>query len=399
MVVGEQGMDHKTTAIKVLYRLLQQAAPDRRVAHPGSAEGFVEQLAETPQQILIYEDLATLFMATKSRSGGNYMSQLKGYLLTAFDCDPISRRTKKAIDRVDEPRLSILGAVNRPILDQYTDPEDFGTGYMSRFMAIYARRERNIPLLRGVMPDVEEWLVDWMGRMANLATTEEAWGRCTGITHSAAKRLIAFDDAVAASRPALPFPERANGPLARARTHSLKIAMLLALSSGYGWATGPGTTPPDWVLTDAILKPALQIGLISMASGIVLASSSAATLDMVQRQQVLDTIGEEWTPEHLILRGGRVLKRKANEILNTLLHERRVEKRMNSLSSVEWRRVPEVANERGVQEAWGFFQHLTAKYAHFMQNGTPAILTAPPVPPISLPPLPGISPPPRSDGG
>ena len=52
MVVGRQGYERKSTATGLAVRLLEQALPVRVGLEPGSGEGFVQGLADNPQQLL-----------------------------------------------------------------------------------------------------------------------------------------------------------------------------------------------------------------------------------------------------------------------------------------------------------------------------------------------------------
>ena len=391
MVVGDQGDSRKTTSLKLGIKLLRAADPDRIGMQPGSAEGFVEALSQQPQQLLYYGDLGQLFQATQSRRGGNYFSQLKGFLLPAFDCERISRRTRRGLDCVEEPRLSMLGGVNRPIIEQNTDPEDYGSGLMSRWFPMCAERERTYGSIAAPNPQVEDWLTAWLTAAAGASQTASAWGPNIGLTAGAERRLNAYQAALGSTLKSLPYPDRAIGPHARSRTYALKIPMLIAWSTGKGWGT-PGRPASPWRINEDEMKAGIQLATMGLGSAIMVCSSVSSSIEMQQRQQVLDAIGKDWTDEHLILRSGRVLKRRAQEILETLLAEKVIERRYDPSQVVRWRRSGSHSDQRGVEEAWGYVQRLMDAYKHSLLHGTIQGLQPPQAPQIHLPPLPGGGP-------
>ena len=391
MVVGDQGDSRKTTSLRLGMKLLREADPERVGQQPGSAEGFVESLAQQPQQLLYYGDLGQLFQATQARRGGNYFSQLKGFLLPAFDCERISRRTKRGIDLVEEPRLSMLGGVNRPIIEQNTDPEDYGSGLMSRWFIMTAQRERTYGSIAAPNPQVEEWLQTWLASAAGASNTASAWGPNLGLTRGAEKRLNAYQAALGSTLKALPYPDRSIGPHARSRTYVIKIAGLIAWSTGKGWGT-PGRPSGPWRINETEMKAAIQIAIMGLGSAIMVCSSVSSSIEMQQRQQVLDAIAQDWTDEHLILRSGRVLKRRAQEILETLLAEKVVERRYDASQVVRWRRSSQFSDARGVEEAGTYVRELVREYQAALQHGVQHGLQAPQAPMITLPPLPGAMP-------
>lgn len=386
LLVGRQGIERKSTAIRYAVRLLEDAVPGRRGNAPGSPEGLVTSLEEKPQQLLVYEDMATLFTATQRRSGGNYMTGLKGYLLPLFDCAPVERQRARILQRVEEPRLSILGGVNRPILDTYVDPEDWETGYTSRLFVMYAERERTVHTCNP-MPAVRDWLSQWLANMAALAETQQAWGKCYGLTPAAHHYLQAFTHAVEVTTPSGGgAASRTCGPRARVRTQALKVALLLGLSSGYGWPPGPGSRGTDWQITESLMRSSIRIALMAFTGALAITASGAESIDMRNRQRVLDAIQPTWTSLGDILRNGRVLRGRCSEILRTLELEETVEKRVHASGVMEYRRKGASSHDLGVKEAISAVQAVIAAYRDAVTHGVP--ISAPRTYAVPLPPMP-----------
>ena len=76
--------------------------------------------------------------------------------------------------------MSVLGAVNRPLLNNYTTPEDWLTGFFSRFLIIYAHAERSWSMdTPPAPPEMTDWFAGTLRRAR--AIPEEMWGKCVGV--------------------------------------------------------------------------------------------------------------------------------------------------------------------------------------------------------------------------
>ena len=87
-----------------------------------------------------------------------------------------------------------------------------------------------------------------------------------------------------------------------------------------------------------------------------------------------------------------MLKRRAQEILETLLAEKVVERRYDASQVVRWRRSSQFSDARGVEEAGMYVRELVRVYQAALQHGVHHGLQAPQAPMITLPPLPGAMP-------
>jgi len=370
MVVGRQGADRKSTALKYGSKLLADAVPGRRGERPGSPQGLAKGLSKNQQQILVYSDLADLFAMTQRRQGGNILTGIKAKFLEAFDCEPVESQLSRSLVRAPEPRLTILGGVNRPILDTYVDPEDWETGFMSRFLVIYAHVERSVKRAH-MQPQVREWLRRWLGICSRYAKQPQLWGSCLGLDAGAHDLLDAFEHAVRSTAPT-GGTLRAVGPRARIRVQAIKTALLLGLSSEYGWPQGGGQRGYDWLIDARLMSAAIKIALIGFAGSLAIAVTATASPDMRMRRDVLSAIGEDWTGLGRILRDAQVLKRRSRDVLNTLKEEGIIEEEIDTHSAkAYYRRTTKEDQSSGVAEAARSVKEISTAYRKALNEGIP----------------------------
>ena len=371
MLVGRQGIDRKSTAIKYGTRLLEDAVPGRRGDAPGSAEGLIQGLEEKPQQLLVYSDLGSFFSETQMRRGGNYATGIKGRLLPLFDCEPVERRLSRRLVRVEQPRLSILGGVNRSILDSYVDQTDWENGFTSRFVVVYAHRER-IRHHRDKQPAVREYLKGFLATMAALAGTEEVWGDCVGLTNEAYRLLRCFTHGIEVTTPDDGSP-RSFGPRARVRVMTIKVAHLLGLSAGLGWPIGPQQPGIDWKIDAPTMKAAIRIAMMMFTGALAITATSTGDLDMRQRSRVLYAVKPTWTTLGNVLVNAQILKRRANDVLVSLVAEGTIVQRKHETSGkVEYRRTGANSAALGVQDAMNDAKAILSEYSRAHIYGVPA---------------------------
>ena len=324
MLVGRQGADRKTTAIKLGAKLLRDAVPGRQSYEAASYEAFINGLAARPQQLWVLEDMADFLALTQSRQGGNYATALKNGLIRAYDCGEISRRTTKNLVVCKNPRLSFLCAVNPALLCKHTDPSDWESGLTSRFLVLYAHRERQMfdtPFSadhdRGRLREFLEFIA---------AVKPGEFGRNMGLDPSAKLAWRAFSQAVDEDAPSGPRA-RTIGPQSRLADMAVKVAGLIAVSRYASWTTGSDGQKEFWVNGED-MTAGIMIALMSYGGSIEIASNTYSSKDMEHRTQVLDCIGEDWTPMSSIIRGAKLLKKRVGDILDSLIAEKTIERQM-----------------------------------------------------------------------
>lgn len=300
LLVGRSGEDQKTTAIEIGREILFQAAPSLIGDHPGSWEGLVDSLARQPSQLLIYKEYGK-FLAQTQRG---YLEPLKALLTDLWDASP-QQRTKANNQqvRVDNPRLSSLGACSIPYLERHTDSHDWSGGFMGRWLVLYGRRERTDPDPVGDTDGVEP-LIEGL-RIRSLATQAPP---CLGLDQAASELWRAWffdlDKRV--------LPDIIAGAKTRAPTIARKAAMLYAWD--YGGATG---ADPFYIGVDTLV-PAIKLAELHLKSVVGLASKLAEHPDAQVRRTVMEVVSEPRTLGD-VLRITKLRQRTVVEILNALV--------------------------------------------------------------------------------
>lgn len=329
VLVGRQGIDRKSTAIKLGMSILDEAVPMRRQSDPESVQAFIDMASVQQQLLLAWEDMAAWLTQTQQRRGGNHGEALKAKMLEAFDCAVLSRlrverRGHKHEMRQENPRISIITAINQVLLGANTTEQDWSGGLWSRFLVFFAERERSwVRCGANARPEDREYLVEFLRIAAGKRPDE--WGPYRGMTSGAANVSTAFTWAVEHVDPALGSKLRTAGPLARTPLMAWKIALLVAWGEGQGWYGMP------FIIERNVMRAAVAFALQSCAGSIALAASVADSPDMRRRQRILGSIGYDWTPLADILKGSHTTRRKALEMIQTLLAENTIEQDQNAL--------------------------------------------------------------------
>lgn len=339
MLVGRQGTDRKSTALSKMKRMFLDVVPERIGSDPGSASGLIKSLRGCPQQMVVFSDMGDFWARTQSaRGGANPDEKIKTALLTLYDCDPIKRQFSQSTVSCDDPRLTVIGAVNPPQLSKHTDPSDWENGLTSRFMVFFGFRERLLldpPPVTPLDEQQEAWLRAWLKAAVNMPA--EAWGQFRGFTPGAHRIWRIFAQAVDSVDPVGPSA-RTCGPQSRIAAQAYKIALILEFSAGSPWPDGTTGEPRPWRVTDTTMAAAVKIAMMSYEGALALAETTTGSIEMQQRAQVLSCIEDDWTFESKIMRGGHVLKRRAAEILDTLIAENTIERKADIGDEPQYKR-------------------------------------------------------------
>lgn len=151
VLIGESTVFRKTTALRFSRRIIQYLAPQLVMADDFSYEGLFNSLCETGAGTLYFEEFENL-MSKVSRES---MSQLKGFLTSAYDVPPslkkslVRDRKKKDVEadlqgkkteetKVQEPYLCIFSATTLEWMTKRLTEDDFRSGFMARWIFIPA---------------------------------------------------------------------------------------------------------------------------------------------------------------------------------------------------------------------------------------------------------------------
>lgn len=314
MLAGRSGDDQKSTAIQIGREILFAARPELIGDQPGSWEGQIQSLSVQPRQLLIYPEMGKLLASTQR----GYMEPYKAVLTDLADATPQQRvlAKKKAGEestiRVDNPRLSLLGACSLPFLERHTEAVDWTGGFLGRFFLIFAARERVDPWPYGSDAGQAE-LVAWIAEHAAADTA----GWCLGPTSSARVTWNNWFRDVHARQ----LPELVAGARTRAPVMALKVALLL------GWDYGTADLGMPWQIDHNVLEPAIAIAELYLQSVCALSERLAEHPEARTRRTVLEalTVGVPTTLGH-ILTTTKFKRKSLMEVLDGLVEERALQR-------------------------------------------------------------------------
>jgi hypothetical protein len=308
MIAGRSGDDQKSTALEIGREILFDAAPQLIGDHPASPEGMVDALGRQGTQLLVYKEAGNLLASTKS----GYLEPLKTLLTDLADCSSQQRAksTKQGeqdVTRIDNPRLSVIGACALPFLERHTEPVDWTGGFLGRWALIYAQRERRVawpygntdgkaPLVKALKMRAEHGKAGW----------------CLGPDKPTMQRWREWFDDVDTRR----LPRLVAGVRTRAPVVALKAALL------YAWDYGNVHDGEPWYMTADVLEPGIAFAEIYLKSVVSLSANLASTPDARMRRQILSVFhhgvplstGEIITATHL-------KKRTVSEMLESMTEE------------------------------------------------------------------------------
>ena len=315
LLVGRSGEDRKSSALHVGRDVLFEAAAQLVGDFPGSPEGLIDSLAQTPSQMIPISEFGR-FLSSAQRG---YFEPTKTLLADLWDSLPTQRvRANNRITRVDDPRLSISAACSIPYLEKHTLAEDWTGGFMGRWLVLYGKRERTDPDPVGDRTDYQ-WLADELRRRATIPSA----GWCAGLEPSAKKLWSHWYHQVMNRK----LPSNIVGIRARAPTMARKIAL------AYGWDYGAAQAGKPWLVGLDILEPAIAFTELHIKSLVHLADVIAEHPDARLRRSVLRAIDEKGGTATLgeVISIMKMRKRPIQEMLDTLLEEQRVAKVQTNL--------------------------------------------------------------------
>ena len=310
LIVGDSSKSRKTAAINIARRIMHDALPGCVGETPGSQEGLYESLRAQQRQVILYGEFGE-FLA-KAEEG--YLMALKTAYTNLWDAIPIGRAlAKNRRGSIDNPRVSLLCGVATDLLERHTEQADWTGGFLARFLTFYGEPEREF-----ATPPIDDAakrqaMTNWLRQ---LATTNTPFGPCLWLDPAGQQMWNDWYDGMK------PLRQGANRRVAAAcsRTTSIaaKTALLLALDIGQARSGQP------WHVGQTELESALKIADLHLKSVLELGERVTGSRDMRDRATVLRYISDMPTPFGYILRQSELLKRRVNEILDTLSEERAV---------------------------------------------------------------------------
>jgi hypothetical protein len=310
LIVGDSSKSRKTASINIAQRILREAIPESVGEVPGSQEGLYESLRSQQRQLIVYGEFGE-FLA-KAEEG--YMMALKTAYTNLFDGIPIGRALANSRKgAVQDPRLSLLCGVATDLLERHTEQADWTGGFLARFLTLFGEPEREFATPPTDDPVQRRSLVTWV---ANMANPPQPPGACLWLD-AAGQQM--WSDWYESMRP---MREGANRRVAAACSRSTSIAAKLALL--LAWDVGTARSGNDWHVGVVELESALKIASLHLQSVIELGERVTGSRDMRDRRAVLRAISKAPTPLGVIIREAELLKRRVNEILDSLMEERTI---------------------------------------------------------------------------
>lgn len=368
MMVGRSGEAMKTLAIFEMKRVLADIAAETAIgSDPASEEALVKTLVRRPQQTLIYDDMGS-FLSNVSSVAHNYRARIVDQATSLYDGSSFTREKFGRTLRVGEPRLGIVGGCTPIHIESFTTVLHWEGGFMSRFLILYAEAERDI---RYRLDDWEsyDWIVSrakalWAMKEAYDLTTgvgkkvpsRDFWfgrdpstplGRCLGLDQDSNELWQSWWDRTRTRVRAL--PDRLSGVGSRAPLIAAKTATLLAWDR-FVREREAGDVSGDWTINPSDMQAAIGIAELSFRSTIDLTRRVVTSDDARQKRVVLDAVGEDWTSQAVVFQDCGLLRKRANEALETLREEGLIER--NKVSNViYWKRLRQTQEEIAQEDA------------------------------------------------
>tara|TARA_R110002060_G_C2119733_1_gene98655 strand:- start:67 stop:1248 length:1182 start_codon:yes stop_codon:yes gene_type:complete len=323
MLVGRSGEDQKSTAMKIGKEIMFDAAPTTFGNRPGSFEGLIDGLANQPQQLLMYYEMGVLLASTT----GGYLEALKALYTDLWDGTPQQRaKANDNLIKVDQPRVSIIGACAVPYLENYTKPHDWTGGFLGRWMIFYAQRERTDPDPIGNTQG-RSYLVEDLRQLAE----GDDFGHCAGLSQHAYQMWSDwfFD------LDSRPIPSLIAGIRSRVPTMVRKICLILA------WEQALAFGKRSWEIDETLLSAAIAFGELHLKSILGLATRIDPHHDARLRRQVLQCLPNIGDTTSLadILRTTKFRRSTIMETLETLLIEETIDQFIHGNHKISYTRL------------------------------------------------------------
>jgi hypothetical protein len=320
LCAGRSGEDRKSTACGLACGLLRRVAPDLVAGEPASDAGLIDSLAVSPTQLIYYSEFGA-FLARAQQ--GSHTEAVKIRYNELYDCATTGRKKANGGSvTLENPRASLIAACAVPYLEKYTDPTDWSGGFMGRWLVMYAQRERLYEVTTRPSPALDQWLTDSLRKRTNTLSA----GECLGLSPEALAYWRPWFRDVSDRK----LPEYIVGARARIPTVAMKIALLL------GWDTIPEVMAGQpWHIGIEQIVPAVRIAELHLQSVIAIADILCESRDMRDRRTVINVLRRMSVATFgTLIRESKMLKRRAHEIIDSLLEEQTVVRtRINGLDA------------------------------------------------------------------
>ena len=319
LLIGKSGDAKKSTAINTMRKILRQvqskiSAGDRLVGDiPGSPQGFVKSLSESPNQMIIYSEFGSFLSQTALRS--NQLASIRELYGEAYDGTPLTKKLMKDSLNVVDPRLSMVVAATPVHLEEYTKPVDWEGGFLNRFLMVYG--EGSLRKTTNENPVAEVELGEQLWDMREYFQSTKV-----SLTSAATEVMDMFQEEL---RSTVSDTRRITTAVAtRMSTHALKTAVLMAFDQHE-------LDKPDGKISRQSAEAAIAFCRGVMRSASELEGRICETGDQRNRMKVLDCVrayeksGLGHPPRGVILQVTQLQWSKLRHVLESLQYENLIE--------------------------------------------------------------------------
>lgn len=147
----------KTFSEKIIKKAFGNEVPQLQSGAVSSARWF-EDVSKNPQSLWIKDEFLQFLLQIEKISSP--LSEMKGYLLQAYDGDEIRRTTKKEDIVIENPRLSFLALNATEPFARELSEDSLVDGFSQRFAYVLAKTDPNRPWQNYPMWDIctDGWL-------------------------------------------------------------------------------------------------------------------------------------------------------------------------------------------------------------------------------------------------
>jgi hypothetical protein len=184
LIVGDSSASRKSSAIRRAVRVAAPVfAPMSRLGERlwwttvSSPEGIIEELAKEPNRLILLSEWTDL----QRLSGAGYWKHNSELWNTVYDAGDVVRAHSKTKVTITRPRVSILGASTKTLVESATEALDWNAGKMGRYLIACATRPKHLcmdaeieePVL---LPGLRQQLGTLCAQLsAKVSLSPEAW--------------------------------------------------------------------------------------------------------------------------------------------------------------------------------------------------------------------------------
>ncbi len=313
LLVGPQARSRKTTSLQIAVEPAVWTAPEQLIDRPGSVEALLEALEASPVRCLYLPELGDYLAAVKR----GRLAGLNELLVKLFDGKNEKIAYVRRTITLNQPRLSLLGAVTPAYLAAHTTPQDWRGGFFSRMLVLAATPERRLR-----RPDRNPALSSAYCASVTTLNRLSATGMAppVGFTPEAEQLWADWHDELDARLARWTHHEALAGILGRA---SLQTAKLTLLNAAVHEAVHPTGSAP-WRISYAHLAPAVALVDLHLRSAVESACLAHESPDARDKAAVLRALSASpaasLTVGEVCKQTGLLLNRTW-AILDTLRHQ------------------------------------------------------------------------------